>query len=582
MRKRRRSVTRCGSTRRRGVEGTRRGRLPVDDDLLPVVVVHPAAADVQRPFDILEVEPAEEEAPLRILEGREPPGAPRLEGEGRDLLVGGRRRPADDLTHPLETGVRVVDVALLGFELGMRHRASVAAAVAAAYSFEQARLRRGRHTDVRASELRDHTPARGALEEAELEQVRLVDVLDRVGLLAERDGERGEADRATFELVRDRPEQLAVRALETLGVDLEQVERLCGDLARDRAVVANLRDVADAAQDPVRDPRCPARPARDLGGRVVLDLDAEDAGGAPHDRRELILVVVAEPEGHPEAVAQRCRQKTGARRRPDESEGRQVERERPRGRSLADDDVEPEVLQRGIEDLLDRPVDAVDLVDEEHVPGLERRQDRRHVALALERGAGDRADADVELLADDLRERRLAEPGRADEKDVVEGLVAGLRRGQGDRELLLDALLADEVGEAARAERGLERPVLLEDGAEQSARHAATRSARRTRSSAGSSGSTCASTSSASITEYPSSTRASRAVKDSPARRLGGRRVACLALQLEHDPLRGLLADAGDRLEPRDVLERDRPSEVGRRTTPTRPRARPSARRRSR
>ena len=38
--------------------------------------------------------------------------------------------------------------------------------------------------------------ARGALQEAELEQVGLVDVLDRLGLLAERDRERRETDRA--------------------------------------------------------------------------------------------------------------------------------------------------------------------------------------------------------------------------------------------------------------------------------------------------------------------------------------------------------------------------------------------------
>jgi hypothetical protein len=33
----------------------------------------------------------------------------------------------------------------------------------------------------------------------------------------------------------------------------------------------------------------------------------------------------------------------------------------------------------------------VDLVDEEHVPLLERGEDRRHVSLALERRAGDGA-----------------------------------------------------------------------------------------------------------------------------------------------------------------------------------------------
>src|SRR5262249_1377842 len=58
--------------------------------------------------------------------------------------------------------------------------------------------------DVLAAELGDDPPARRALEEAELEQVRLVDILDRLGLLAERDRERREPDRAAAELLHDR------------------------------------------------------------------------------------------------------------------------------------------------------------------------------------------------------------------------------------------------------------------------------------------------------------------------------------------------------------------------------------------
>ena len=138
-----------------------------------------------------------------------------------------------------------------------------------------------------AAELGDDPPARRALEEAELEQVRLVDVLDRVGLLAERDGERREADRAAAELLGDRRQQLAVDALEPAAVDLEQLERLAGDVVRDLAGVAHLGDVAHAPQDPVRDPRRAARAARDLVGGVVLDLDVEDARRAAHDRAEL-------------------------------------------------------------------------------------------------------------------------------------------------------------------------------------------------------------------------------------------------------------------------------------------------------
>ena len=165
----------------------------------------------------------------------------------------------------------------------------------------------------------------------------------------------------------DRREQLAVDALEPGLVDLEQLERLARDLDRHGAGVAHLGDVADPAEDAVRDARRPARTPRDLVRRLVGDLDAEDSGRATHDRRELALLVVAEPEGHAEAVAQRRRQQPGARRRADERERRQVERQRPRAGALADDDVEPEVLERRVEDLLDRAVDAMDLVDEEDV-----------------------------------------------------------------------------------------------------------------------------------------------------------------------------------------------------------------------
>ena len=121
-----------------------------------------------------------------------------------------------------------------------------------------------------------------------------------------------------------------------------------------------------------------------------------------------------------------------------------------------DDDVEPEVLERRVEDLLDGRVQPVDLVDEEHVARLERGQDRGDVALPLERRAGDRADADAELLADDVREARLAEPRRADEQHVVERLAPRDRRGEHDLELLLEPLLADELGQVARPQRAVE------------------------------------------------------------------------------------------------------------------------------
>ena len=245
----------------------------------------------------------------------------------------------------------------------------------------------------------------------------------------------------------------------------------------------------------------PARATRDLFGRLVGDLDAENPRRAPHDRRELVLLVVAEPEGHAEAIAQRRREEPGARRRSDERERRKVEGQRPRARALAHHDVEPEVLERGIENLLDCTVDAMDLVDEEHVLLVEAREDRRHVPLPLQRRPGDRADTDVELLADDRRERRLPETGRPDEQDVVERFTSRLGGLKRDVELLLRPFLADEIVESARPQRLLDLLVALAKHRRQELAHAALRRASRTRSSVGRSGSTRASACSASINE---------------------------------------------------------------------------------
>ena len=233
----------------------------------------------------------------------------------------------------------------------------------------------GGRPEVRAPELGDDPPARRALEEAELEQVRLVDVLDRVGLLAERDRERREADRARRRsLLDDRAQQLAVGPLEPALVDLEQLERLARDVGGDRAGVPHLaRRRGRGGGCGSRSAACRASGARSRRRPSSSIATPRMRAERRTIRAELRRLVELEPEGHAEAVAQRRRQQAGARRRADERERRQVERQRARGGALADDDVEPEVLERRVEDLLDGAVEPVDLVDEEHVARLEAR-----------------------------------------------------------------------------------------------------------------------------------------------------------------------------------------------------------------
>ena len=57
----------------------------------------------------------------------------------------------------------------------------------------------------------------------------------------------------------------------------------------DPAVGANLGVVADASQQPVDDARRSPAPAREDADGFRLDVDAEDAGRARDDRRQLLL-----------------------------------------------------------------------------------------------------------------------------------------------------------------------------------------------------------------------------------------------------------------------------------------------------
>ena len=124
----------------------------------------------------------------------------------------------------------------------------------------------------------------------------------------------------------------------------------------------------------------------------------------------------------PVRVVAPTRVKRGSSSRIDDAEG-----------PLPDDDVEPEVLHRGIQDLLDGAGQAVDLVDEQHVAVVELGQDRREVAGPLERGSGRDVEMRAHLGRDDAGQRRLAETGRTREQQVVGGLPAAASGLQQDR-----------------------------------------------------------------------------------------------------------------------------------------------------
>ena len=78
---------------------------------------------------------------------------------------------------------------------------------------------------------------------------------------------------------------------------------------------------------------------------------------------------------------------------------------------------------RRIEDFLDRRVEPVDLVDEQHVAVFEIGEQRGEVAGLGDHRAGGRAEIHAELARHDLRERRLAEARGPREQHMVERLA---------------------------------------------------------------------------------------------------------------------------------------------------------------
>ena len=106
----------------------------------------------------------------------------------------------------------------------------------------------------------------------------------------------------------------------------------------------------------------------------------------------------------------------------------------------------------------------MNLVDEEHLVLREVRQNAGQIARFLEHRSGRGPDRHPQLVADDVGEGRLAEPRRAVQQDVIEGLAALPGRGDGDFEVLAQPFLADVRIEAARAQAGLELIVVAQPG----------------------------------------------------------------------------------------------------------------------
>ena len=211
-----------------------------------------------------------------------------------------------------------------------------------------------------------------------LDEVRLVDVLDRLGFLPNRHRDRSRRRPGPRRGLRRCNAGSRGRHGRARGIDVEHGESVVGDVGGDVAVGAHFGEVADAVQQPVGDARRAARAASRSRAAPACSMST------PADRAErsttcvqLVGRVVVEAGHEPEAVAKGAGDHARARRGADERERLELEVDRTCRRTLAEDDVDGRVLHRRVQHLFDGAVQAMDLVDEQHVAGFEVRRGSR-------------------------------------------------------------------------------------------------------------------------------------------------------------------------------------------------------------
>ena len=223
----------------------------------------------------------------------------------------------------------------------------------------------------------------------------------------------------------------------------------------------DLGVIAHPAEQIVGNARRAAAASGDFAGALVLDFHSEQPRGAEDNLVELLGLVVIEPLANREAGQQRRSQQPAAGGRADERESGQVEPDAARVWSLVNDDVEFEILHGRVEVLLDRLLQAMDFVDEQHVAFFEVGQQAGEIAGFFDGRTAGAFEVGAHGLGEDVGQRGFAQARGPAQQDVIDRFVALFGGGDGDFQALLDLGLAGEFGEQRWPQRHFKRHVRL-------------------------------------------------------------------------------------------------------------------------
>jgi hypothetical protein len=234
-------------------------------------------------------------------------------------------------------------------------------------------------------------------------------------------------------------------------VDLKHLE--CGDGGGggSDSLGAGEGVVADPAQKIVGDSGGASATACNFGGGGVIEFHSEEGCGAAHDRSQVFDGVVVEAVGDSETGAKGGTEEAGAGGCTDEGEAGEIQADGASGRALVDNDIDPEVLNGGVEILFDDFGQAVNFIDEEDISLLKSSKETGEIACFFNRGTRGGANGGIHFRAQDVGESGFPESRRSTEEKVIEGLGASAGGVEKDSKAILQLRLAGEVGEARGA-----------------------------------------------------------------------------------------------------------------------------------
>ena len=244
----------------------------------------------------------------------------------------------------------------------------------------------------------------------------------------------------------------AVQAVQAARIHLVHVQRGCG-IGRVNAVHAvHQRPVTHTTQQTVRNTRRAAGTTGNLGETLGGNLHVHQTRATAQHQLKLLHRVELQVTGKTEAVTQRTGQQTRTGRRTHQGELRQLQRNGSRTRTLTDHNVHTEIFHRHVEHFLSRAAHTVNLIQEQHLTGSQRRQNRRQITRMLNRRAGGNAQRCLHLCRNNHRESGLTQTGRARQQHMVGATATHLRSLQHQRQLLTHTALTHKVIQGLRAQ----------------------------------------------------------------------------------------------------------------------------------